>query len=117
MTPEEVDADVRSWPAVPQRPPMPQRISPPLRIPQGQSVTQRIGQMQITDLPAPGMLHAEDALRQLRMERARQAYERRFGRPVAAGASMMAQGQGAELDALLQRVKLARQSGWRPGRS
>lgn len=110
MTPEEVDADVRSWPAVPQH------MSPRLRIPQGQSVTQRIGQMQITDPPAPGMLQAEDALRQLRMERARQAYERRFGRPVAAGASMMAQGNPAEVDALLQRIKLARQSGWRTSR-
>ena len=111
MTPEEIDADVRSWrSAAP-------RIAPPLRIPRGQSVTQRIGQMQITDPVNQESFQAEEALRQLRMERARQAYERRFGRPVMAGPSMAAQGQGADVDALLQRVKLARQSGWRPGRT
>lgn len=114
MTPEEVDAEVLGWPAVPAY------IAPPrpyFRIPQGQSVTQRIGQMQISDPVDLNALHAEDALRQLRMERARQAYERRFGRPVAAGASLKAQGQDANVDALLQRVRLARQTGWRPGRT
>jgi hypothetical protein len=116
MAEQRAQEDVATWPAVP---PMAQRVfaqPPPLQIPPGQSITQRIGQMQVTDPPAPELLQAEDALRQLRMERARQAYERRFGRPAIAGASMLAQGQGADVDALLRRIKLARQSGWRPGR-
>lgn len=112
MTPEE---EVATWPPVPRH--QPPRPAPPLRIPQGQSVTQRIARMQVTDPVRPEEFQADDALRQLRMERARRAHEARFGRPAAAGASMLAQGHGADLDSLLQRVKLARQAGWRPRRT
>lgn len=56
--------------------------------------------------------------RQLRMERARQDYERRFGSAYLnnpANASLAAQGKQADVNSLLERVRAARQVGWRPG--
>ena len=62
-------------------------------------------------------LNPEEALRQLRMERARQHYERAFGNYHRAGASMASQGQQNDIAALLERINQARKTGWRPGRA
>ncbi len=62
-------------------------------------------------------LNPEEALRQLRMERARQHYERAFGSYHNRGASMASQGQQNDIAALLERIKQARNTGWRPGRT
>jgi len=55
----------------------------------------------------------EDDIRKLRQERARQSYEQRFGVPFSGGASMYAMGDGAQVDAMRQRVRNWRTSGRR----
>lgn len=63
-----------------------------------------------------GAIDPEEALRQLRMERARQHYERSFGMAHGGGRSLAAQGRQQDVDALLERINLARQmQNWRPG--
>lgn len=75
-----------------------------------------VQQMTPKDVLTPDVLQADDAQRQLRMERARQAYERRFGSSSPAGASMASQGQQSDVESLLRRIQLARQMhNWRPG--
>ena len=75
-------------------------------------VAQGIQAMQATPDYAP-----EEALRQLRMERARRSYEQRFGMPaIGAGGremSLYAQNRQGDVDALLARLRLAQQQGWR----
>lgn len=55
----------------------------------------------------------EDDIRKLRQERARQSYERNFGTPFSGGASMYAMGDGAQAEAMRQRVRNWRTSGRR----
>jgi len=59
----------------------------------------------------------EEALRQLRMERARRSYEQRFGMPAMTPNgrqySLYAQNRQGDVDALLARLRLAQQQGWR----
>jgi hypothetical protein len=55
--------------------------------------------------------------RQLRMERARRSYEQRFGMPAMTPDgrqySLYAQNRQGDVDALLARLRLAQQQGWR----
>lgn len=100
--------------------PMFQQLGPNL-LAAGQQAAQGLAQLQQMrpeDVLTPDVVDAEEAQRQLRMERARQWYERRFGQAAPAGASMQAQGQQEGVDALLRRIQVARQMhNWRPGRA
>lgn len=72
--------------------------------------------MRPEDVLTEGAIDPEEALRQLRMERARQHYERSFGMANRGGQSLAAQGRQQDVDALLERIKLARQMhNWQPG--
>jgi hypothetical protein len=62
--------------------------------------------------PAPESGDPAEDLRKLRMYRARQSYERNFGR---AGPFGSAESVTSEPDALLKRIQQARSQGWRPG--
>lgn len=64
------------------------------------------------DVYGPQASNPEDDLRNLRMYRARQSYEQRFGRPDPWGTS---QSVSTSPEQLLERVRQARQGGWRPG--
>jgi hypothetical protein len=80
---------------------------------------QQLQQMRPEDVLTPEVLGAKEAQKQLRMERARQSYERNFGSPFqgqAANQSLASQGKQDDIDALLRRVHIARQMGYRPGR-
>jgi hypothetical protein len=80
---------------------------------------QQLQQMRPEDVLTPEVLNAEEAQRQLRMERARLSYERNFGSPFQgqdANKSLASQGKQGDIDALLRRVQMARQMGYRPGR-
>jgi len=76
----------------------------------------RLQEMRPEDVLTEEAINPEEALRQLRMERARQHYERSFGVAHRGGQSLAAQGKQQDVDALLQRLNLARQMhNWRPG--
>jgi len=83
----------------------------------GQGLRQ-LQEMRPEDVLTEEALDPEEALKQLRMERARQSYERNFGMAHSGGQSMASQGQQEGVDALLRRIQAARQMhGWRPGRT
>jgi hypothetical protein len=105
------DAEVASWPAV-----------PALAVPQGafgrpvatSAAKPPLGVNDIfPGLPSstPPQMDPQEAMRQLRMERARQAYERRFGMQNPAGASLASQGKQSSVDLLIERIKRARADG------
>jgi hypothetical protein len=62
-------------------------------------------------------LTPEEAMRQLRMERARQSYERNFGMRHAGGESLAAQGNQPSVEFLIDRIKRARADGTFPRRA
>lgn len=75
---------------------------------------QHLQQMRPEQVLTPEVVDAEAAKRQLRMERARQSYEQRFGAPVQGRSDMQSlasQGKQGDIDALLRRVQIARQMG------
>jgi carbamoylphosphate synthase large subunit len=76
-----------------------------------QQGAQMVGQGIQAIQQAQDPLSSEEAMRQLRMERARQAYERRFGMQNPAGASLASQGSQEGVDYLLERIKRARADG------
>lgn len=81
----------------------------------GQGLRQ-LQEMRPEDVLTPEALDPDEALKQLRMERARQSYERNFGVAHSGGQSRASQGQG--VDDLLKRIELARQMhGWKPWRT
>jgi hypothetical protein len=61
-------------------------------------------------------LSPEEAMRQMRMERARQSYERNFGMHHRGGASLASQGNQPSVDFLIDRIKRARADGTYPRR-
>lgn len=76
------------------------------------------GLRQVQAMDPAEVVDGKEAQRQLRMERARQSYEWRFGSPVQGRrdmASLSSQGQQSQIDELLRRVHFARQQGYRPG--
>jgi hypothetical protein len=60
--------------------------------------------------PEDAAVDEEEARRLLRIERARQSYERNFGMAHAGGQSMASQGQQESVDALLRRLEFAKKS-------
>ncbi len=122
MTPD--DREVAGWPMSRAMLPMRPWLQNPMFQQLGQGIAQHAqaaGQgfrqmqaMRPEDVLTPEALGADEALKQLRMERARQSYERNFGMAHSGGQSMASQGQG--VDDLLKRIQIARQMhGWKPG--
>ena len=114
MAAQRAQDDVATWPAVPAMAPrmfaQPPQAQPP----------QQLGVQDVF----PGMpnspfqeITAEEAMRQMRIERARQSYERNFGMHHRGGASMASQGGQQNIDLLLERIKRARADGSYPRRS
>lgn len=94
--------------------PMFQQLGPGVQA-AGEGLRQ-LQEMRPEDVLTPEVIDADEALKQLRMERARQSYERNFGVAHSGGQSRASQGQG--VDELLKRIELARQMhGWKPGRA
>ncbi len=111
MTPD--DAEVASWPAVPamtqpqgavgfDRPVATSAAKPPL------GVNDIFPGLPASPFP---QMDAEEAMRQMRMERARQWYERSFGMHHRGGASLSSQGNQPSVDFLIERIKRARADG------
>jgi hypothetical protein len=114
MTPD--DAEVASWPAVPVmtgpqgavgRPVATSAAKPPL------GVNDIFPGLPASPFP---QMDAEEAMRQMRMERARQSYERNFGMHHRGGASLASQGNQPSVDFLIDRIKRARADGTFPRR-
>jgi hypothetical protein len=105
------DAEVASWPAVPAM------TGPQGAVGRPVATNAAKPTLDVNDIfpglpsSAPPPMDPQEAMRQLRMERARQDYERRFGRHNPAGASLASQGQPGAMDALLQRIQRARAEG------
>jgi hypothetical protein len=110
MTPD--DAEVASWPAVPPHRANPQVAPRQQRLqPMPQQAAQAVGQGPPAMAQAQDQLTPEQALSQLRMERARNSYEQRFGQRHAGGASLASQGMQEQVNMLLDRVRRARKDG------
>jgi hypothetical protein len=110
------DAEVASWPDVPAMAHRPGTVGP---MGFGRPTVDDSAKPQLAfndifpGLPANPFqpMDPDEAMRQLRMERARQSYERNFGMHHADGASMASQGNQASIDFLLERIKRARAEG------
>lgn len=107
------DAEVASWLA-PEPPSAGQAPAPP------PASRQPPAPAALTHADIFGGLPSEDGealQRQLRMERARRSYEQRFGMPAMTPDgrqySLYAQNRQGDVDALLARLRLAQQHGWR----
>jgi|694.fasta_scaffold36881_4 hypothetical protein len=105
------DAEVASWPAVPAM------IGPQGAVVRPVATNAAKPTLDVNDIfpglpsSSPPPMDPQEAMRQLRMERARQAYERRFGMHNPAGASLASQGSQEGVDYLLERIKRARADG------
>ena len=109
----DADAEIASWPAVPAM------LGPQGDVGFGRPVATNAAKptLDVNDIfpglpsSAPPPMDPEEAMRQLRTERARQAYERRFGMHNPAGASLASQGKQGGVESLLERIKRARAAG------
>jgi len=110
------DAEVASWPAVPVMTQQQGAVGPMGygRPTVDDSAKPQVGFNDIfPGLPSSPFqpMDPAEAMRQLRMDRARQSYERNFGMHHAGGASMASQGNQASIEFLLDRIKRARAEG------